>query len=110
MFICPVIQTGLAGQKDREVSRVTGVVIAAHGVLPEGMDETDSLGHPLRGRFVQAREKKSQKSRVIAQGQLACIAVGFKQILAETAIIAAVEGDFPHPQLLFIDHYISKHC
>ena len=82
MFICPVIQAGLTGQKHREVSRVTGVVIAAHGVLPEGMDETDSLGHPLRGRFVQAREEKSQKGRVIAQGQLPRIPVGFEQILA----------------------------
>ena len=109
LFILPVVLQGVAGEQNGHVGRVLRIDVAAHGMFPKGMGDADRLCPAFLRGFVEAGQQKTQKGRVIVERELAGPAVGRQKVLAEATIIAAVEGNFPHPQLRFIDYYISKH-
>ena len=108
-FILPVVLQGIPGQQDGHVGRVLCINVAARLVFFEGMGDADGLRPALLRGLVQAGQQKGQEGRVVVERELAGPAVGRQKVLAEATIIAAVEGNFPHPQLRFIDHHISEH-
>ena len=109
LFILPVVPHGIPGEQNSDIRRILRIGIPAFGTLAERMYQTVGLHEQLILRLVQAGQKKRKEGRVIIERELSEPAVMFMQILAQATIIAAVQVNFPHPQLRFIDHNISKH-
>ena len=109
LLVLPVVPHGVPGEKDGEICRILRILVAAFGTSAEGMNDAGSLLQSLVFGLIEAGQQKTQKGGVVIEGELAESAVALPQVLAEAAIIAAVQVKLPHPQLRFIDYYISKH-
>ena len=108
-LVLPVISGGIPGQKDGHVRRVFCVGIAAEGMFFQGVGDAPALPADFVRGLVEAGQEQGQEGGVIIERQLAQPPVIAEEVFAQATIIAAVQVQFPYPQLSFIDPYISEH-